>query len=92
MPSEDKTKYSDLVLVDGSSVQKLYTQNFSNNLILKSRDFDFQWPKRAILSLGGSNWNFNFGRDRLDWGNSHIGNMVLDDHELYRKLASLIAH
>lgn len=90
VPSEDKTKYSDLVLVDGSSVQKLYTQNFSNNLILKSRDFDFQWPKRAILSLGGSNWNFNFGRDRLDWGNSHIGNMVLDDHADFHDYARFV--
>lgn len=47
--------------------------------------FDFNWPKRALLSIGGSYWNFNFSRDRMDWGNSYIGNFVIDNHVDYHE-------
>lgn len=85
------SSYSDLVLVDEDSIQRLYRNRFSTNLILQSKDFDFQWPKRAILSVGGTNWNFSLSRDRLDWGLSHIGNMVIDDHADFHEFARFVA-
>ncbi|MFA6846217.1 MAG: hypothetical protein WCR02_10860 [Sphaerochaetaceae bacterium] len=66
--------------VDGSSLLSQYTRSFSTNLITAARDFDFDWPKRAVFSVGGKKWNFNVSRDRISWGNSHIGNFILDDH------------
>jgi len=87
----DASSYGNLVLVDGSSTQNLYTSLFSTNLIQHSRDFDFQWPKRANVSFGGSNWNFSLARDRISWGSSHIGNMVLDDHADFHDFARFTA-
>ncbi|MGH0053485.1 MAG: hypothetical protein ACQ5SW_08880 [Sphaerochaetaceae bacterium] len=69
-----------VIVVDQYSTLAQYQNYFANNIILKSRDFDFQWPKRAIFSVGGENWNVNFSRDRIAWGNSKIGNFILDDH------------
>lgn len=66
-----------------SKAAYFHTVPFLFNFPDKSANFDFQWPKRAILHLGGKNWNIGVGRDRLDWGNSHIGNMVIDDHVDY---------
>lgn len=76
-----------LVIVDGNSVLSQYTNALSTNFITKSRDFDFQWPKRAIISVGGERWNLTVGRDRLSWGNSHIGNFIYDDHVDFQEFA-----
>lgn len=57
-----------------------YQKRFANNLIPASKHFDFQWPKRAVFSVGGAQWNLSFSRDRISWGNSKIGNFILDDH------------
>ncbi len=67
-------------VVDQYSTLAQYQSYFASNIIFKSRDFDFQWPKRAIFSVGGDSWNVNFSRDRISWGNSKIGNFILDDH------------
>lgn len=61
----------------------VYSKDFSWNIPAASRDFDFEWPKRAVFSLGGQHWNVELARDRVDWGNSHIGNMVIDNHVDY---------
>ncbi|MCH3916449.1 MAG: hypothetical protein LKE40_03065 [Spirochaetia bacterium] len=79
--------YDDLDYVDSFSVLNQYGSSFATNLITASRDFDFQWPKRAILSFGGDNWNFNLSRDRINWGNSHIGNFIIDNHVDYHDYA-----
>ena len=79
----------DLSYVDGSSVLAQYTRSFSTNVILASRNFDFQWPKRAIVSLGGEKWNFSVSRDKLNWGNSSIGNFIIDDHVDFHEYARL---
>ncbi|WP_320129997.1 hypothetical protein [uncultured Sphaerochaeta sp.] len=81
------TEDTSLTIVDGDSILSQYTKAFSNNLIGPSRDFDFQWPKRAIISVGGSQWNFTMGRDKLEWGNSHIGNFVYDNHVDFQEYA-----
>lgn len=82
----------DLVVVDGDSVLRQYASPFSTNIILHSRDFDFQWPKRAIVSIGGNRWNVTVGRDKISWGNSHIGNLIFDDHVDYHEYARFVAY
>ena len=47
------------------------------------------FPLRAFVSFGGDNWNFLFGRDRVNWGRSIIGNFIIDDHVSYHDLAKL---
>ena len=57
-----------------------YSRKAANNILPKSEWFDFIWPKRALVSAGGSNWNLQFGRDRLEIGNSTLGNLLVDNH------------
>ncbi len=57
-----------------------YNQSTGTNIPLASKYIDFDTPKRAIFSVGGDNWNFNFSKDKLEWGNSTIGNFIYDDH------------
>lgn len=66
-----------------------YYQSHSINLPLQSKDFEFEWPKRALISIGGRNWNLMLGRDRISWGESIIGNFVLDDHVQYHDMTRL---
>ncbi|MDY4609645.1 MAG: capsule assembly Wzi family protein [Sphaerochaetaceae bacterium] len=58
----------------------VYSKGVSCNVPPTSAAFDFEWPKRAVFSLGGMFWNVSLARDRIDWGNSHIGNFIVDDH------------
>lgn len=71
---------NDIRYVDDTTPLIQYQKQFANNLIPASKHFDFQWPKRAVFSLGSQNWNLTFSRDRISWGNSRIGNFILDDH------------
>ncbi|MDY0288644.1 MAG: hypothetical protein RBR15_07465 [Sphaerochaeta sp.] len=71
---------NNILYVDDAIPLMQYQKRFANNLIPASKHFDFQWPKRAVFSLGSQNWNLSFSRDRISWGNSHIGNFILDDH------------
>ena len=50
-----------------------YSKKAANNILPKSEWFDFIWPKRALVSAGGSTWTLQFGRDRLEIGNSTLG-------------------
>jgi hypothetical protein len=86
------TDDTDLVIIDRDSVLSQYTDAISTNFILNSRDFDFQWPKRAIVSVGGNGWNVTAGRDKISWGNSHIGNFIFDDHVDYHEYARFVAY
>ncbi|MFA7117793.1 MAG: hypothetical protein WC159_03375, partial [Sphaerochaetaceae bacterium] len=69
----------------------LYTTKFLFNLPV-SFDADFEMPKRSILSFGGLNWNFSLSRDRISWGASHIGNLIIDDHVDFQNFARLSAY
>lgn len=69
----------------------IYSQSFLTNILEKSVDFDYQWPKRAVASLGGARWNLSFSRDKLNWGNGHSGNFIVDDHVDYQEFARLVA-
>ena len=42
-------------------------------------DFDWTVPYKAIVSVGGNNWNFVAGRDKLSWGSGETGNLMLSD-------------
>lgn len=66
-----------------------YYQSHSINLPIASKDFEFDWPKRALISLGGKNWNFTIGRDRISWGESIIGNFIMDGHVQYHDMTRL---
>ena len=57
-----------------------YTKSFSTNIPSASKYIDFDTPKRSIISVGGKNINFNFSKDKINWGNSIIGNFIYDDH------------
>ena len=62
---------------------------FLSNVLTMPKDFDYQWPKRAIASVGGERWNLSLSRDKLSWGNGHSGNFILDNHVDYQNFARL---
>lgn len=57
-----------------------YSKTFSTNVPAASALFDFIWPKRALVSFSGKNWNLQFGRDRIETGTSKAGSLLLDNH------------
>lgn len=67
-------------IVDSS---QQYTDKFSSNIPPQSAKFEFIWPKRAFVSFGGKHWTLQFGRERLDWGNSRVSNFIIDSHVDY---------
>lgn len=40
-------------------------------------------PFRAFFSVGGDNWNVQYGRDKLSWGNGTVSNLLLSDYADY---------
>ena len=64
-----------------------YTKQWATNVLPASKHFDFQWPKRAVFSVGTDTLNFSINRDKISWGNSKIGNFVVDDHVDYHEYA-----
>lgn len=46
-------------------------------------DIAANFPTRAFVSFGGENWNVLFGRERMNWGRSIIGNFTIDSHVGY---------
>ncbi len=91
--NEDKSGDLDLVTSDGYIGSYLmddgshmmlwsaqYSKKFATNVLPASAHFDFIWPKRAILAVGGEKWSLQYGRDRLEIGNSTAGNMLVDNH------------
>ena len=70
--------------VDDTShyVKKSYafSEPFFTSFFINTMNFSFIWPKQAIFSLGGKNWNISASRDRLSLGNGRVGNLLVDDH------------
>lgn len=52
---------------------------------------DMNMPYRAFLSLGGSHWNVQVGREKLSWGAGATGNFILGDHVQYHSMARFAA-
>jgi hypothetical protein len=54
---------------------------FATNIIMMppatGSDFNMNWPFRAFMSAGGSNWSLQIGRERLSWGPGESGNFLL---------------
>lgn len=72
----------------------LYKNKFSTNIpaLVDVYDIDFTFPKRAIASIGGDNWNVLFGRERLNWGGSNIGNFTIDEHVGFHEVLRATAY
>lgn len=66
-----------------------YSESFSLNMPSHSGFFDFCWPKRAFVSFGNEKVNLIIGRERIEWGNSNVGNFIFDKHVEYHDLARL---
>lgn len=68
---------------DGSHMllwSEQYAKTLSTNVPAATALFDFVWPKRAIVSFSGKNWNLQLGRDKIETGISKAGSLLLDDH------------
>ncbi len=40
-------------------------------------DFDWTFPYKSLVSVGGRGWNITAGRDKLSWGSGETGNLML---------------
>ena len=69
--------------VYGIEDSEMYSPHFTHNVLTSFADFDSIFPKRAFMNVGGEHFLVSFGRDRVDWGNSNISNLVIDDHVDY---------
>ena len=57
-----------------------FASTFMTNIFFDTTHYSFIWPRRAVFSLGGNNWNFSISRDRLELGNGRFSNLLVDDH------------
>lgn len=66
------------------SREELYALRFRSNIpmfgVAKLGELSMNIPYRAFLSVGGSHWNLQIGRDRLSWGPGESGNLILGSH------------
>lgn len=70
--------------------------NFINNIPMVSsftsfdyEDFNFNFPYRAFISIGGEWWNMQLGRDQYNHGSGESGNFVVDSHLPYHNALNL---
>jgi hypothetical protein len=70
-------------LLDSASDPAGIYQNIihSNNYLTDFFQLDLNWPYRAFVSAGGERWNIQFGRERINWGHGHTGNLLVSDHQ-----------
>ncbi len=79
-------RYSPHVVKSSTSFSSIYNDNTP---FWSLWNVAANFPTRAFVSFGGSNWNFLFGRDRLNWGRSIIGSFIIDKHVSYHDFARL---
>ena len=60
-----------------------FSRSFLTNIPANLDQFDFDWPKRASIIVGGRHWNLSMARDRVQWGRGYSGNFVVDGHRDY---------
>jgi hypothetical protein len=60
-----------------------YSSPIIVNITTGFDEFDFDWPKRANLTVGGEHWNLSIARDRIKWGPGRTGNFIFDSHRDY---------
>jgi hypothetical protein len=68
-----------------------YASPFITNVTTGFDEFDFDWPKRANLTVGGEQWNFSIARDRVKWGRGRTGSFVFDPHRDYHEYVQFSA-
>ena len=56
-----------------------YSEHSNFNFPSLPETFEFDWPKRAIISFASPGWALIAGRGRMNWGNARIGNLLIDD-------------
>lgn len=75
---------------NNGTVADFGANNLSSNILMLTgndiKQMDFNAPKRAFVAAGGEGWIFQFGRDRLSWGNGTTGNMVLGNQIQYHNM------
>ena len=71
----DNPLYGNIVNVNIPYVNALLFSMPSNGNAFA--DFDWTFPYKALVSVGGDHWNFTAGRDRLSWGSGETGNLML---------------
>jgi len=69
----------------------IYGSGLMSNVVIHSYDFDFEWPKRAVATIGGERWAASLARDSVSWGNGRSGNFVLDGHADFNDYARATA-
>lgn len=69
----------------------IFGSGLVSNVVLHSYDFDFEWPKRAVATIGGDRWTASLARDSISWGNGRSGNFVLDGHADFNDYARATA-
>ncbi len=77
--------------IDETTELTQYQKKHANNIIPSTVHIEFQTPKRSIISLGSYRWNAVFSRDKITWGNSRIGNFVLNDHVDFHEYLRFVA-
>jgi len=79
-------RYSPHVVKSSTSFASIYNDNTP---FWSLWNVAANFPTRAFVSFGGDNWNFLFGRDKLNWGRSIIGSFIIDKHVSYHDFARL---
>ncbi len=46
-------------------------------------ELNYHFPDRGFLSAGGENWNFQIGRDQLEYGNGETGKLLISSRPDY---------
>ena len=72
----------DITIEDEPNVIDEY-ENKITNIIIDPMHINMQTPFRTFIAGGSKNWNIQFGRDQLSWGNGSSGNLMLSDSSKY---------
>jgi hypothetical protein len=62
------------------------------NIPLDVVAIDWEFPFRALVSIGGRSWSFTIGRDRFSWGSGRTGNLVVSDSPDYYDFARITGY
>ena len=79
---------------DGITTNTIGLSFITNNLFIppvKFNDFNLNFPFRAFGAIGGDNFSFEIGREKLNWGSGASGNLTLSDHVPYHNVARFAA-
>ena len=69
-------------LIDLADADGNYVGNYTN-IPGSFGDMNYHFPQRGLFSFGGENWNFQVGRDQLQFGNGENGNIHISSYPDY---------